>query len=252
MWFYDEVGHTQEAKKELLELVDFQSSDDVFITPKPTRLIQRILQIASDKDSLILDSFAGSGTTAHAVLKQNAEDGGHRRFILVEMDEGIARNVTTERVRRVAQGYATAKGESVAGLGGGFQFCRLSREPLFTADGDIRADVRFDQLAEFVWFAETGSGRVRSRRNAARSPLLGIANGRAVFLLYNGILGDRSDTGGNVLNGRTREILQAAAGDFTGPWVVYGARTRFDPARLAQLGIDFKLLPYRLRDLAWA
>jgi len=82
LWFYNEVGHTQEAKKELLELVDFATSDDVFITPKPTRLIQRILQIATDKDSLILDSFAGSGTTGHAVLKQNAEDGGNRRFIL--------------------------------------------------------------------------------------------------------------------------------------------------------------------------
>ena len=81
--------------------MDFDTSDDVFITPKPTRLIQRILQIATDKDSIILDNFAGSGTTAHAVLKQNAEDGGKRRFILVEMDEGIARNVTAERVRQI-------------------------------------------------------------------------------------------------------------------------------------------------------
>ena len=111
MWFYDEVGHTQEAKKELLELVDFDTSDDVFITPKPTRLIQRILQIATDKDSIVLDSFAGSGTTGHAVLKQNAEDGGNRRFILVEMDDEIADNVTAERVKRVADGYTNAKGQ---------------------------------------------------------------------------------------------------------------------------------------------
>ncbi|EQD75373.1 DNA methylase N-4/N-6 domain protein, partial [mine drainage metagenome] len=114
--------------------------------------------MATDKDSLILDSFAGSGTTGHAVLKQNAEDGGQRRFILVEMDAAIARDVTAERVRRVAQGYTNAKGEPVAGLGGGFQFCRLSAEPLFDADGQIRRDVRFAQLAEFVWFVETGSG----------------------------------------------------------------------------------------------
>jgi len=126
MWFHEDVGHTQEAKKELLELVHFASSEEVFITPKPTRLIQRILQIASDKDSLILDSFAGSGTTAHAVLKQNAEDGGCRRFILVEMDDNIARNVTRERVKRVIEGYTNAKGRVVPGLGGGFQFCRLS------------------------------------------------------------------------------------------------------------------------------
>lgn len=108
MWFYFEVGHTQEAKKELIGIVEFATSEEVFITPKPTRLIQRILQIATDNDSLVLDSFAGSGTTGHAVLKQNLEDGGKRRFILVEMDADIARNVIAERVRRVAQGYARA------------------------------------------------------------------------------------------------------------------------------------------------
>ena len=73
MWFHKDVGHTQEAKKELLELVPFESSNDVFITPKPSRLVQRVLQLASDKDSLILDSFAGSGTTAHAVLQTSSD-----------------------------------------------------------------------------------------------------------------------------------------------------------------------------------
>ncbi len=104
MWFYQEVGHTQEGKKELLELADFDTSDDVFITPKPTRLIQRILQIATDKDSIVLDSFAGSGTTGHAVLKQNAEDGGTRRFIQVEMDPA---KWLTELLRR--DGFTLAR-----------------------------------------------------------------------------------------------------------------------------------------------
>ena len=129
MWFYGEVGHTQEAKKELLELVDFDTSGDVFITPKPTRLIQRILQISTDTDSIILDSFSGTGTTGHAVMKQNAEDGGRRRFIQIEMDKGIAENVTAARMTRVVAGYTTAKGKPVHGLGGGFQYCRLSKEP---------------------------------------------------------------------------------------------------------------------------
>jgi hypothetical protein len=93
---------------------------------------------------------------------------------------------------------------------------------------------------------------VRNKRHKSNSPLLGTANGKAIFLLYNGILGDRSDPGGNVLNGRTLELLQEEVGDFEGPWVVYGARTRFDPVRLSQLDIDFKLLPYRLRELSWA
>ncbi|OGV74294.1 MAG: hypothetical protein A3B82_04225, partial [Methylophilales bacterium RIFCSPHIGHO2_02_FULL_57_10] len=93
-WPNQDCGHNQEAKKEINEIV---GHDVPFDTPKPTRLIQRILQITTDQDSLILDSFAGSGTTGHAVLKQNAEDGGKRRFILVEMDDNIARNVTAER-----------------------------------------------------------------------------------------------------------------------------------------------------------
>ncbi|MFT3793045.1 MAG: site-specific DNA-methyltransferase [Rudaea sp.] len=248
-WPHEEVGHTDESRKEVQDIFGTQTAFD---TPKPTRLLQRILQIATDKDSLILDSFAGSGSTAHAVLKQNAEDGGHRPFILVEMDEGIARNVTAERVRRVAQGYTNAKGEKVAGLGSGFQFCRLSAEPLFTADGRIRTDVRFVELAEYVWFAETGAGRVPPKRSAAKSPLLGVVNGTAVFLLYNGILADRSDAGGNVLNGRTLDVLREIAGDFAGPWVVYAARTRFDKTRLNQLGIAFKQLPYELAVKSWS
>ncbi|MBK7326167.1 MAG: site-specific DNA-methyltransferase [Propionivibrio sp.] len=217
-WFYKDVGHTQEAKKELLDLVDFDTSDDVFITPKPTRLIQRILQIATDKDSLVLDSFAGSGTTGHAVLKQNVEDGGTRRFILVEMDENIARNVTAERVRRIAAGYTNAKGTTVEGLGGGFQFCRLSAEPLFTAEGQIRADVTFAQLAEFVWFAETGTGHAGN----GDSPFLGVHEGRGIYLLYNGILKDKSIAGGNVLTGPVFDLLPKSAG----PKVIYAAANR--------------------------
>lgn len=82
-----------------------QSGEDTFITPKPTRLIERVLGIATKPDSLILDSFAGSGTTAHAVLEANRRDGGNRRFILVEMED-YADRLTAERVRRVINGYA--------------------------------------------------------------------------------------------------------------------------------------------------
>ena len=246
MWFYNEVGHTQEAKKELLELVDFDTSDDVFITPKPTRLIQRILQIATDKDSLVLDSFAGSGTTGHAVLKQNVEDGGNRRFIQVEMDDGIAKNVTAGRMNRVVTGYTNAKGNVVEGLGGGFQFCRLSAEPLFEASGQIRPDVRFGQLAEFVWFAETGAARphpgpLPEGEGEKLSPLLGIHDGRAIYLLYNGILKDKSVGGGNVLTGPVFDVLPR----FDGPKVIYAAANRMG-ARAAREGITFKQTPYAL------
>jgi site-specific DNA-methyltransferase (adenine-specific)/adenine-specific DNA-methyltransferase len=240
LWSAQEVGTTDTATKSILEIM---GKDATFETPKAVGLIQRILQIATDKDSLVLDSFAGSGTTGHAVLKQNAEDSGNRRFILVEMDENIARNVTTERVKRVAQGYANAKGQIVEGFGGDFQFCKLSAEPLFTAEGQIRSDVTFAQLAEFVWFAETGMGKVSPRETAAfDSPLLGVHEGRAIYLLYNGILKDKSAGGGNVLTGPVLESLPT----FGGPKVIYAAACRLGTARLLRENITFKQTPYAL------
>jgi hypothetical protein len=239
------LGSTEKDKNEL-ERMGLK-----FDYPKPRKLITYLIGLYSTPGDIILDAFAGSGTTGHAVLSSGIE----LHFILVEMDEKNAVQVVAPRMNMAINGYTPITGKNrkhVEGLGGGFQFCRLSKEPLFTADGRIREDVRFAELAEFVWFAETGSGRVRNKRHKSNSPLLGTANGKAIFLLYNGILGDRSDPGGNVLNGRTLELLQEEVGDFEGPWVVYGARTRFDPVRLNQLEIDFKLLPYRLRELSWA
>jgi site-specific DNA-methyltransferase (adenine-specific)/adenine-specific DNA-methyltransferase len=227
------VGHTDEAAKELRALVP-----DVKFTPKPTRLICHLLQIAADKDSLILDSFAGSGTTAHAVLKQNTVDGGNRRFILAEIDENIARDLTAKRVGRVVTGYADGNGNAVEGLGSGFQFCKLSDEPLFTATGQIRSDVSFAQLAEFVWFVETGTGY----SGRSDSPLIGIHHGRAIYLLYNGILKDRSADGGNVLIGPVYDGLPTHAG----AKVIFAAACRLGAARLTREGIVFKQTPYAL------
>jgi site-specific DNA-methyltransferase (adenine-specific)/adenine-specific DNA-methyltransferase len=213
-------------------------SETDFDTEKNTPLIERLIGWLTVEEDIILDSFAGSGTTGHAVLNQNAEDGGKRRFILVEMDDNIARNITAERVRRISQGYANAKGEDVKGLGGGFQFCKLSEEPLFTSEGQIRADVTFAQLAEFVWFVETGTGFT----GKADSPLIGIHEGRAVYLLYNGILKDKSVSGGNVLTGPVYELLPR----FDGPKVIYAAACRLGVSRLAREGIVFKQTPYAL------
>lgn len=114
-------------------------------------------------------------------------------------------DITAERVRRVIEGYTDSKGKTVEGLGGGFQYCRLSSEPLFDAYGANRDDVNFAQLAEFVWFVETGTGYTPPKKP---TPLLGIHDGRAIYLLYNGILQDRSDLGGNVLNQRTLAYLE--------------------------------------------
>jgi site-specific DNA-methyltransferase (adenine-specific)/adenine-specific DNA-methyltransferase len=234
-----EFGTNEDASSELAEIlgVDLNS---VFQYSKPAKLIQTLIRAATftERNAIVLDSFAGSGTTAHAVLKQNADDGGNRRFILVEMDERISRDVTAERVKRVARGYTNRKGEDIAGLGGGFQFCRLSQEPLFTADGQVREDVRFAQLAEFVWFSETGTGF----KPRGKSPLLGIHQGRAIYLLYNGILGDRSVDGGNVLTSPVLDVLEPHGG----PRVIYAAACRLGTPRLQREGIVFKQTPYSL------
>ncbi len=104
-WDWTEVGHTQDAKKALIAMLSFDASEDVFVTPKPVPLIERVLALAASMDSVVLDSFAGSGTTAHAVLAANAKDGGNRRFLLVECED-YAETLTAERVRRVINGYS--------------------------------------------------------------------------------------------------------------------------------------------------
>lgn len=224
----------------------FPENKRPFDFPKPVELIEELLSFTTDQDDLVLDSFGGSGTTGQAVLSLNRADGKSRRFILVEMDEGIAQNVTSERVRRVANGYINPKGEAVPGLGGGFQFCKLGK-PLFDARGHISPDVRFAELARFVWFTETGMGMPAhlASKNAAdtSSPLLGVHQGRAVYLLYNGILKDRSIDGGNVLTSMLLDQLPA----HDGPRVIYGARCAMGADRLRKLGIVFKQLPYHLR-----
>ncbi|WP_238389707.1 site-specific DNA-methyltransferase [Pseudoxanthomonas koreensis] len=241
------IGTNEDASQELAEIFG-REMGKVFPYPKPSSLVQYLVRAAThdDRDAVVLDSFAGSGTTAHAVLRQNRDDGGHRRFILVEMDERISREVTAPRMRRVAEGYPDTKGAPVPGLGGGFQFCRIGK-PLFNARGHIDPEVRFAELARFVWFVETGMGRSAARTSRKRadeaSPLLGIHEGRAVYLLYNGILKDRSIDGGNVLTTPLLEHLPA----HDGPKVIYGARCVIGKERLRALGIDFRQLPYDLR-----
>ena len=145
--------------------------------------------------------------------------------------------ITAERVKRVVSGYTTPKDEAVAGLGGGFQFSRLSAHPLFDADGQIRSDMTFVELAKFVWFSETQTGYT----GQADSPLLGVHEGRAIYLLYNGILKDKSVAGGNVLTGPVLDVLPR----FAGPKVIYAAANRLG-MRTAREGITFKQTPYAL------
>lgn len=148
LWLYDEVGHTDEASKQLKAIFDGSAPFD---TPKTTRLLERVLQITTDKDSVILDSFAGSGTTAHAVLNMNKQDGGNRKFILIEMMD-YADSITAERVKRVIDGYGEGK-KAVEGTGGGFTFYELGDTLL---DGEyLNENVPIEKIRSYVYFTET-------------------------------------------------------------------------------------------------
>jgi site-specific DNA-methyltransferase (adenine-specific)/adenine-specific DNA-methyltransferase len=228
---YNDFGHTQEARTELLRIIE----DVPFNTVKPVRLIRRLLEIAAEKDSLVLDSFAGSGTTGHAVLDLNKADGGNRRFILVEMDESICQSTTAQRLTRVIQGH-----NDLPALGGGFRYCRLG-SLVFDETGNIRAGVTFGELAAHVYFTETGEPL--PKRTNGKTPLLGVHNGKAVYLLFNGILGDRSPGGGNVL---TNTVLKALAAH-DGPRIIYGEGSRLGAARLKREGIVFRQIPYGIK-----
>lgn len=237
----DGVGTNEDATDELRDIFP-EHAKLPFDFPKPSTLIQFLVRAVchNDKKAIILDSFAGSGTTGHALLRLNKETGGARRFILVEMDSKITREITAKRIIRVAEGYKNAKGEQVEGLGGGFRYSTLG-EPLFDETGNIRKTVRFADLARHVYFTETGEPLPRQAK--ANSPLIGVCRGVGVYLLYNGILKDKTLDGGNVL---TTPVL-AHLPKHDGPKIIYGTACRIGAERLRREGIVFKQLPYKLK-----
>ena len=159
-WDHGEAGHTDEAKKEANLLFSGEVS---FGTPKPERLMQRILQISSNPGDIVLDSFLGSGTTAAVAHKMG------RRWIGIEMGEH-ARTHCLPRLKKVVEGEQGGISEAVGWQGGGgFRFAKLG-EPAFDATGRIHPDIRFAGLAAYVWFLETGKPHATGQFN---SPLLG-------------------------------------------------------------------------------
>ena len=219
-WTFEEGGHNDQANKELQEI--FGSERVPFDTPKPTKLIKRLIQIATGKDDIILDSFAGSGTTAHAVLDLNKEDGGNRKFILVELEKKIAREITSERVRRVAKN-----------LGGNFEYMELD-DPLFDAQGNINGRVSFDDLAKYIYFTETHTSMGKAKGN-----YLGESGGVHYFLFFGGA----GASGSNVLNKKSI----AAFSKISGPKVVYADKSLLDEATLEKYQITFKQIPYEIK-----
>ncbi len=149
-WTYEFAGHTDAAKKNIRNILQGQDAQD-FITPKPTSLIERVLQVSSDKNSIILDSFAGSGTTAHAVLNLNKKDNGNRKFILIEMMD-YSETITAERVKRVITGYGEDK-KAVPGTGGDFSYYTLG-ERIFDKESNLNESLPINKIRDYVAWTE--------------------------------------------------------------------------------------------------
>ena len=174
LWHYDDVNHTQGASNQLKNL-----NITGFSTPKPFELIERIVRIASDSNSIILDSFAGSGTTAHAVLNMNKSDGGNRKFILVEMGD-YADTITAERVKRVINGYGEGN-KAVAGIPGDFTYYELG-QPLFKDDKNLNEEVPEEEIRKYVYYMETK--KPLETETTDNPYLLGKNNDTAYYFYY--------------------------------------------------------------------
>ena len=224
------TGHTRRAKYDLKKIFPEIKVTDLFSTPKPSLLIEYILRLSTDPDSIILDSFAGSGTTAHAVLNMNKADGGHRKFILVEMMD-YADSITAERVKRVIRGYGEGK-KAVEGTGGNFSFYDLG-EPLLMGDC-LNEAVAPEKIREYIWFMET------------KQPYAPPSDGNPYYL------GKHNSTGYYFYYEPQRvtvldyaflsTITEKADGT-----VIYADRCSISEDKLAKMGVTFKKIP---RDIS--
>ncbi|OCB03271.1 type III restriction endonuclease subunit M [Acidithiobacillus ferrivorans] len=208
----------------------------LFAFPKAVDFISRLLDVVCSSDALILDSFSGSGTTAHAVLKLNAQDGGHRRFILVERMD-YAETITAERVRRVMNGYGS-ESKAVDGLGGGFDYYTIG-EPLFTADDLLNESVGVDAIRGYVAYTEGIRPEDQVSQDNPVSPyLLGRNADTAWFFYYEP---DRP----TALNMEFLGGIQI--GDKPGTTIIYADRCLLSSDFMTKNGLIFKKIP---RDIS--
>jgi adenine-specific DNA-methyltransferase len=230
IWLHSDVGNNHEAREE----VKLINPEDPFATPKPERLLGRIVQLATAPGDLVLDSFLGSGTTAAVAHKMG------RRWIGIEMGEH-ARTHCLPRLQKVVEGEQGGISEAVGWKGGGgFRFMKLGAKAFFE-DGALNAAIRFKDLAAFLWFLET---RTPHPTGKFKSPLLGVHDGIAYVLLYNGIIADRRPESGNVLTTAVWNHIRPLAPRDRRRTVIYGEACRFSDARLKDLKITFKQIPY--------
>ena len=202
----------------------------IFDTPKPLSLIEWIVSLHGDENAIILDSFAGSGTTAHAVLNMNKDDGGHRKFILVEMMD-YADSITAERVKRVIKGYGEGK-NAVEGTGGNFSFYDLG-EPLLLGDC-LNEAVAPEKIREYIWFMETK--QPYAPPSGGNPYYLGKHNSTGYYFYYE-------PQRMTVLDYAFLSTITEKA-DGT---VIYADRCSISEDKLAKMGVTFKKIP---RDIS--
>jgi adenine-specific DNA-methyltransferase len=219
------LGSTQSMSAEL-KLMGIQ-----FSFPKPTALVKYLISTIQDSNAIILDSFAGSGTTAQAVLNLNVEDGGNRKFILIEMED-YAETITAKRVRSVMNGYGGKNG--VAGTGGAFDYYELGA-PLFLDDGPLTPAVATANIRRYVWYTETRAAFPPSLAET-EDPYLGTFDGTAYWFLYH-------PTQETTLDYK----FLATVSDIAEQYLVYADNCLLSPEYLAEHDIVFKKIP---RDLS--
>ncbi len=229
IWSFEEVGSNRVSKAEIKKIF---GGSKAFDTPKPERLLKRILEIATNPGDLVLDSFLGSGTTAAVAHKMG------RRYIGIEMGEHAGTHCVP-RLQKVIDGEQGGISEAVGWKGGGgFRFYRLGA-PVFDETGHLSPDIRFAPLAAHLWFVQTGI----PYKGRANSPYLGSHEGVGYYLLYNGILGDKRPNGGNVLTGKILSNLPPHDGEK----VIFGEGCRLSAERLEAERITFRQIPYEIK-----
>lgn len=231
IWLHKDAGTNGSAKAHVRDI--FADEGLIFDTPKPEELIKRVLEIATNPGDLVLDSFLGSGTTAAVAHKMG------RKWIGVEQgDHAISHCLP--RMKKVIQGEAGGVSAELDWKGGGgFRFYKLGA-PIFDEHGDIHPEIRFEHLANHVWFSETG---LPKRSMEMTSPYLGEHDGTHYYLLFNGILGDKRPKGGNVL---TLEVLKHLP-SHEGRKVIYGEANMLTEHEAKKRNIVFKSTPYDIR-----
>lgn len=241
MVFHSDVGSSRTAKAQLKEIFP---ADVAFDTPKPIGLLRWILDISCDKDSIVLDSFAGSGTTAHAVLAKNQEDGGNRKFILVELED-YADKITAERVRRIIKGVPDAKDETLKnGLDGSFSYYELS-DPI---DIDSMLEGKklpsYEDLAQYTFFTATGESFEPSKMKKEEY-YLGPSSAYEMFMLYES---DAKKLRGLALNLEFANTIEKKFPEK--PKLVFAPASFLEEFDLRERNIRFAQLPFEIYRLA--